>query len=239
MNEKQDNEMLLWQQYKNGDSSVKKTLIRSLEPVIKSQVNRFRNSGLPIPALELEGKRLAGIAIDSYDPTQSQLNTHVINNLKKLSRFSTTYQNIGHIPEPRALLIGKYNTIYANLEDDLGREPTLYELADRMHIPPAEVNRLQLEMRNDLQMELPSDEDEGGFYMYVAPEMEDRKKRMALDAVYDDADNINRKILEYRIPGLGNDKKLSDGDIKLALGLTETDYRKRRDYLADQLKILI
>lgn len=238
--DKKQFELELWRQYKAGDDSAKVQLLGSLQPVIKSQVNRFRNSGLPVHALELEGKRLANIALNSFDPDKAQLNTHVMNNLKKLSRFSTTYQNIGHIPEPRVLLLGKYNTVYANLEDELGREPTINELADHMHVPPAEINRLQLELRNDLQMELPADDaEEGGFFMYVAPDMEDPKKREAIEFVYFDADPINKKIMEYRIPGIGGSEKLTDTQIKAKLGLTETEYKKRRNQIAEQIKELI
>lgn len=235
-----DTELDFWQKYKKeGDKDAKKKLIKSLTPLIKSQVNKFSNSGLPIPALELEGKRLAAIAIESYDPDKAALNTHVMNNLRKLSRFSTTYQNIGHIPEPRVLLLGKYNTIFANLEDEKGREPTIEELSDAMHIPPAEVNRLQKEIRNDLQMELPSDEDESGFHMYVAPDMEDPLKRQAVEFVYFDMDNTNKKIMEYVIPGIGPSQKLINTEIKKKLGITENELRRRREEISRAITELL
>ncbi len=101
----------LFKKYQAGTPGAKRDLLKSLAPVINSQAGRFSGSGLPDIAVKLEGQRLALEAFKTYDPSKSQLNTHVTNSLKKLSRFVTNYQNVGHIPEPRALMIGKYNVI--------------------------------------------------------------------------------------------------------------------------------
>jgi len=100
----QEQEMALFEKYRDGSITAKYKLLDSLNPIITSQVNKYAGSGLPPSALKLEAKRLTNKAIQSYDPNKAQLNTHVINNLKKLSRFVMNYQNIGHIPEPRVLI---------------------------------------------------------------------------------------------------------------------------------------
>jgi DNA-directed RNA polymerase specialized sigma subunit len=240
MNNLQQSEMQLWEEYNaKKDRTLKKQLINSLTPVIKSQVNKFSNSGVPIAALELEGKRLASKALDSYDPTKSQLNTHVITNLQKLSRFTTNYQNIGYIPEPRALMIGRYNTMFSNLYEMLGREPSITELAEALRISSNEVTRLQAEMRNDLQMELPdAEEGGGGFHVYMMPDVENPETRQIINFVYFDADQINKKIMEYLIPGVGSEPKLTGTEIKRRLNLTDLEYTRRRNEIAAQIKEL-
>ncbi|MBC8409958.1 MAG: hypothetical protein H8E12_14735 [Rhodobacteraceae bacterium] len=125
-------ELALWRQYKAGDKTVLPQLLVSLAPVIQGQVNKFAGVGLPRISIELEAKRLTIQALNSYNPALSQLNTHVTNYLKKLQRFVMNYQNVGHIPEPRAMAIGKYTTVYENIETEKGREPTITELADAM-----------------------------------------------------------------------------------------------------------
>lgn len=196
----QEQEMALYEKYRSGSTRAKYRLLDSLNPIIASQVNKYTGSGLPSSALKLEAKRLTNKAIESYDPNKAQLNTHVINNLKKLSRFVMNYQNIGHIPEPRVLMIGKYNTIFDNLEADLGREPTVAELADAMQVNPAEIERLQTELRKDLSMTTPGDDDEGGFYFYAQPSTVEPEKKQAIEFIYYDADPINKKIIEYMFP---------------------------------------
>lgn len=213
--------------------------MHSLTPLIRSQVGKYKNSGLPYNALELEGKRLTAQAIDTYDESRgTQLNTHVTTYLQKLSRFTNTYQNVGHIPEPRALMLGKYETIFSNLHENKGREPNIMELSDAMQISPKEVERIQLERRNDLHMELPgADEDAGGFSYYVAPEVEDPILREALEFVYFDASPVDKKILEYTF-GMGGTPKISAKEIKMKLSLTETELRKRKNALAQEIKKL-
>lgn len=230
-------EIELFNKYKTGDIDAKKELINSLTPLIVSQSNKFAASGLPPIAVKLEGQRLAAQAIDTYDPTKSQLNTHVINYLQKLSRFVTNYQNVGHIPEPRALLIGKYKTVYANLEADKGRAPTAYELADAMDISIEEIDRLQTELRNDLSTSITAENDETGFYEFVAPLSYDPKIKEAIDFVYFDADPIDKKILEYTLGLYGNPKKKGK-EIAASLKISEMELKKRKTALAKQIKEL-
>lgn len=234
-------EMEMFNLYKtNNDSNVKKELIYSLTPLIRSQVGKYQNSGLPYAALELEGKKLTSKAIDTYDPSRgTQLNTHVTTYLKKLSRFTNTYQNVGHIPEPRALMIGKYNTIFENLQAEKGREPTVAELSDAMHVSQAEIERLQLEQRGDLHMELASaDSEEAGFSYYISPTTTDPRTKEALQFVYFDASPVDKKILEYTF-GLGGTTPISASEIKIKLNLTESELRKRKSALANELKTLM
>jgi len=240
-NSNKEREFELYNQFKvDNNKSAKKELIHSLTPLIRSQVGKYKNSGLPYASLELEGRRLTSQAIDSYDPKMgTQLNTHVMTHLQKLSRFTNTYQNVGYIPEPRALMIGRYNTMFDNLQAEKGREPTVFELSDSMFVPPAEIERLQLEQRNDLHMELPAaDSEEGGFSYYVAPSATDPKVREALQFVYFDTEPVNKKILEYTF-GMGGTPKINASEIKVKLNLTETEFRKRKNILADQIKELM
>lgn len=237
----QEQEFKLWELYKKKDDrKAKKELVHSLTPLIRSQVSKYKNSGLPYEALELEGRRLTGEALDTYDPSfDTKLNTHVTNYLRKLSRYTNQYQNVGHIPEPRALMIGKYQTIYSNLEEEKGREPTVTELSDAMHVSQAEIERLQSEQRADLSIESigSGGEDEGGFYMYVMPDTSDPKTREALQFVYFDAEPVDKKILEYMF-GMGGTKIITAKEIKAKLNLTESQLRKRRERLAKEIRNL-
>ncbi len=233
-----EKEIALYKKWKSGDNTAKIELLGSLEPLIRKQVNKFYRSGIPEFAVRVEGFRLASGAIDSYDPKKAQLNTHVTNYLKKLSRFVTNYQNVGHIPEPRALIIGKYNTIYSNLESDKGREPTILELADAMQIPVAEIERLQSELRADLSLTLEDDEDEVGFYSFTRGEETDPKVRQAIETVYFEADPIDKKIIEYHF-GLYGTTKLKSKDISMKLNLRDADLKDRKIKLGIEINELI
>ena len=233
-----EQELELFDAYRSGDQQAKRELLSSLKPLIRHQAQRFAGSGLPTIALELEGVRLASEAIDTYEPKKSQLNTHVTNRLKKLSRFVTNYQNIGHIPEPRALMIGKYQSIFDNLEAEKGREPTQAELADSLHVSMAEVERLQTELRKDLSMTVDEDTESGGFYFYSSSAQTDPKLLQALEFVYFDADPLDKKILEYTF-GIGNTQKLSAGQIEIKLKISGSELRQRKARLGAEIKNLV
>ena len=223
------------------DLEAKKELLKSLDPLINHQVNRFATSGLPSVAIKLEAQRLTANAIDTYDPNKAQLNTHVINNLKKLSRFVTNYQNVGHIPEPRALMIGKYQSIYSNLETDKGREPTIDEIADQMSVGVAEIERLQTELRKDLSsttfLEDDGDEDAEGFFQYVETGAIDPRLKEAIEFVYFDSDPIDKKILDYTL-GLHGFMRRKAKDIGTLLNLSDNELKKRKLALAKEIDIL-
>lgn len=228
-------ELELWNKYKSGDISAKKQLLSSITPIIRSQANKFKGAPIPMTAIELEGFRLASHAIDTYEPEKAQLNTHVINNLKKLSRYVTNYQNVGHIPEPRALMIGKYQALHSNLTEDLGREPNVYELADAMQVAVPEIERLQLELRKDLSMELPAADPElGGFYSYVRPDEPDPRKKQIYEFVHFDSDPINKKIMEYLFGLFGTPIKTKPEIAKL-LKLSEEEVTSRSKDIAKEL----
>ena len=234
-------ELELWKSYKAGNKQALQSLLLSLNPLIQGQVNKFAGVGLPRIAIEMEAKSLAIQAFDSYNPALAQLNTHVTNYLKKLQRFVMNYQNIGHIPEPRAMAIGKYNTIYENLETEVGREPTITELSDAMSWSPLEVERLQSELRKDLSItHATGDEDDASFYFYQNPfDEEGAETRNLLHFIYYDADPLNKKIMEYTFPQFGTTvSPLSRKEISQKLHITTNEVRKRMQDIATQLQEL-
>ena len=234
-----EREFELWKRYKVGDQIAGQMLIKSLAPIINQQVSKFAGVTLPRVAIEMEAKKLMYQAFDTYDPSKAQLNTHVINYLKKLQRFVINYQNVGHIPEPRAMQIGRYNTIFENIESEKGREPTVEELADSMSWPMSEVEKLQIELRKDLSIEHgSSDEDDmGRFFEYMADPggSEHFRVRQMLQFVYFDADPIDKKVMEYTF-GMGGSPKLKARDIALRLRLSPQKVSRKQRAIAEKLK---
>lgn len=146
---KQD-ELDLWHSWKKDKDPEKlNQLLFSLKPIIETHVNKFSGT-LPKSALRAEATKLTVDALDKYDPSKSQINTHLYNRLQKLNRYVYTYQNMGKIPEPRIIQIGNMNKAISYLEDTLGREPKSEEIADYMKIPVKEVKLLAKELRKDL-----------------------------------------------------------------------------------------
>lgn len=236
-----ERELELWKRYKTGDNRALIELLESLAPLIHGQVGKFAGVGLPRVSIEMEAKRLTIQALDTYDPNfGTQLNTHITNYLKKIQRYVIKHQNVAQIPEPRAIALGRYTTIYENLESEKGREPTVSELADEMKWSPLEVERLQVEQRKDLSMTMDTDDSEGGFYYFQNPNLPTYADTQAIEFVYFDSDPIDKKIMEYSFPKFGKTiTPLTKKEISQKLSLTPQEVRKRQKQLGVKIKELI
>lgn len=93
-------------------------------------------------------------ALRTYDPKKgAALQTHVYSAVhQKAKRLNYMYQNLGHIPEPRAQAIGLYQNEDQNLRAQLGREPSAAEIADRLGWSLKMVTDIQKEVRKDLAL---------------------------------------------------------------------------------------
>lgn len=93
-------------------------------------------------------------ALRTFKPGKgASLQTHVWGAVhQKAKRLNYLYQNLGHIPEPRAQSIGVYQNEYEYLKDRYGREPSAAELADRLGWSLQQVKKIQLELRKDLAL---------------------------------------------------------------------------------------
>ena len=222
-----EQEFELWKQYKAGDKDAGFELMDSMTPLWMGQVNKFRASGLPRTALETKARLLTMQAFDTYNPEKSQLNTHTTNYLKHLQRYVLNYQNIGKIPEHRALAITRFKNVRSNLEEQLGREPTTVELADALQWSGAEVERMQTELRQDLVITQGKEES---FFDYTRPE-DDGGLKDAVQFVYYSVDPEKQKVLEYTF-GLGGNPKLNVKDMAGRMGKSENYIRRLRKELA-------
>lgn len=225
-------ELELWKRWKAGDSKAQNKLIKSLDPLLQQQVNRYFHPNIPRSALEMESKKLALDAFKTYDPNKSALNTHVTNHQKHLQRYVLNFVNLGKIPENRALAVGKFQKIKQNLMEDLGREPTLVELADELKWPTQEVERMESELRKDLA--LTAGDEEEGFFEHVLHETEDIPE--ALEFVYHEATPEDKLILEYYW-GLGGKQQIGPNikEISFKIGKPDFYVRRRIKKLGDKL----
>lgn len=233
---KKEKEFEIWQQWKKTeDPAHLNTLLESFDPLIQREVNVFKASPLPIEAIKLHALGLTKKAFETYDPAQSQLNTHIVNNLKKLNRFVYDYQNIGKIPEHRILKIAQYKSVKEQLKDKYMREPTSMEIAGEMKIPLAEVQRLESELRQDLTIMNETADDEGGGF-FLDPQLFTDNTMEAIHFVYYSVDDpITKKLMEYYF-GLFGNPKLSVLSAANKLNISYTKANKLLKDLAVQIK---
>lgn len=130
---KQAEDVALWRQHRAGDRVATNKLLRRMDPYIQKRVSLYRDVPIPRPAIEGHAKSLALHAFDTYDPKKkTELSTHVVNHLQRVSRFVNQGKNIARIPEHRVLRVGTFNSVHDSLKAQLGRPPSTEELSDEL-----------------------------------------------------------------------------------------------------------
>lgn len=222
MKDRKEYEMGLWKRWKEtGDVNFRNELLDSMEPLIKQNVNKYRSAPIPTYALESAAREMVAESFDTYDPSKAQLNTHAVNNMKHLQRYVIKYQNVGTIPENRATKITRYRNVKQDFIDKNLREPTLAELADELDWSLKEVERMELEQRNDLNLR---ENKEDSFFDFTFEE--DDSLKDAAHFVWFDEDPKGKKIIEHTF-GLNSKPKLTTKELAKDLNMSEPAVRKK------------
>ena len=233
-NEKKKGELDLWKEWKKtGQPKPLADLLKSMKPLMSSQIQKYSGAPIPRPILEAHANTLTIEAFKSFDPKKAGLNTHVVNHLRHLNRFVIENQNIARIPEHRALQIGNFHSAVENLSSQLGRIPNTHELADHLKISPKNVERLQRELRKDYYMNY--DEDAAFFNSAF---WQSDKKLDAVHYVYHDMDPINKSIMDHYF-GMGGNNQKTVPVIARLLKMKEVDVKERLKSIATKVTDII
>ena len=225
-NQYKDKDIQLWKEWKaNPSNATLKPLLNSLNPLIESNVNKLHGN-LPRSALKAQMIKLTINALPNYDPEKAQLNTYLNNTAgNKLHRYVYTYQNMGSIPEPRAIQIGTFKRIKTNLENDLVRAPTYEEIGDQMHLPVKQIKLLEKEIRQDLI------QDEGYTNVFGADTSETDENLVLLHAELFGQD---REVMEY-LYGMNGKPQLEGNEIAKKLNISPSMVVQIKNRIANRL----
>ena len=139
-------EILHYQQNPTKEGEAK--LLAQYANYITPNINKWSGI-LPDQVLHAYGTKYAVDAFKSYDPSKAHINTHLWNHISQLSRHVYKHQNAVRIPEHQLQMVGKVNQAKSLLSDEFGREPSLDEIADHMHLPVKHIARVLKNQRAD------------------------------------------------------------------------------------------
>jgi DNA-directed RNA polymerase specialized sigma subunit len=143
--DRKQKELQLWKHWKeNGEKPEHlQPLLKLYDPVLNQKMRMWRAPTVPETAFKAELQTQLIKALKIYDPKfGAAINTHVESRLGKAKRYNNRYQNLMYIPEGQSGKIGKLNTSREKLIEELGREPTVDELADHAGMPPKRVQTI-------------------------------------------------------------------------------------------------
>lgn len=172
-------------------------VVQALEPTLGQTLNRMGMIGDPL--MHSKAKVLAARAIKTFDPAETtQLPTWVAHQMAPLRRFKRLQGQVLAIPEGLTLDAYRVHRARTVLQDKLGRDPDLNELSDEAQLP---VKRLRAVQASQFTTPV------GGAFQEGEEAVQQTKPTdymtEALDALYQDADKVDRSILEGRFSAGG------------------------------------
>lgn len=227
-----EDELNLWHDYKfKGNKESAKALYESSQPLIKSYLNPYYYSGVPVEAIDSYSRELFVGALDTFDPNRAQLNTHIQNSLRnRMSRYVLKYQNTSRMTEKKKSNINVFKSVSDDLTVELGRPPSVSELADELSWPEKQVQDMQKNLRRDLsasELEL-----SGG---NITKSFNDARTAESFRLLYYDSSGQEQVVLEHTW-GWNNKPKLTSKDIARRLNVSEAKVSQLRTRLAKKFE---
>lgn len=199
-------------------------LLRAISPEIDRGMSAYSGAN-DNPLLRSRAKQLALAAIDTYDPAQAKLGTHIINHMQGLRRADRQERQVIGIPERLSLDSAYLRRVETELSDKLGRPPTLSELSDHAKLSRRRISHIR---------QIPTPVPEGRFLSALTedssttlPAVEQEQRDTVIEAIYAELPPINQLIIDHTF-GMHGQPKLSNQALAMKLRLTPGAISQRK-----------
>lgn len=214
-----------WKKTKDPEKHDK--LIHSLDGVVSSALKTYGGND---NTLKTRAYILTSKAIDNYNPQRDvKLESHVYNNLKRLSRYRNERNTAIHIPENvRADSMHVYRFM-DEFRDINNREPTLEEIKDNTGLSYPRINRAR---------QVGSEKNLSQFETEKGDVLVGEKRSYAdiwKDYVYYDLDPVDKKIFEW-LTGYQDSPIISKKEISEKLSMSPAAVTQRTNKIVKQIR---
>lgn len=172
-------------------------LLGALKPVLDESLRSYAGPEAGSATARAHAKRLALEAVSRYDPSRAKLRTHLLSHLRGLRRLTERATAPAYLPEQWRLDAQRVDRVAADARDELGREPSDAEVADRSGVPVGRVRRAR-----SAPGVLAGGQLEGGF---AVERPDERAWNDWVEGVYHDLGPLDQVILEHSFGLHGRD----------------------------------
>lgn len=178
------------------------------------------------PQMRHQARLYAAEAIAKFDPNSgTNIRTWTQNQLQSMQRYKRESQGPVKVPDRAAIDAWTIERASRELEDELGYEPDVKQLADRSGISVKRIATVKKVTRP----------------VAASSQMYDESSELpdflgeAMEYVYDSADKWDRKIIEHTV-GYGGATVMSKKDIADKLGISPSQVTRRAEKIRMKLQ---
>jgi len=244
-----EEEIDLANRIKLGDNKAKERMIKSNLRLVINFAKRYRNFDIPLMDLIEEGNMGLMKAVIKFNPKRGyRFSTYASWWIRQyINRALANQGKIIRLPVYMVENILKYKKVSEDLTYKLGRKPMQAEIAKKMKVPVAKLNRIDTIVTKIISLEAPIGENQTG---QVGDLIEDKTAQAAdhqlaefmarekIEELLSKMKPRERQIIELRY-GLIDDRKYTLEEAAKKFGLTRERVRQIEEATLKKLKKII
>jgi DNA-directed RNA polymerase specialized sigma subunit len=199
-------------------------VVKAVKPIVNYKLGSM---GLADnPAMARQADLIAAEAVRSYDPKSGAvLTSWVQTNMQSMNRHARMNRGPVKVPDRIALDAWTIEKAYRELTDELGDEPDVKTLSDRLKMPVARIAKVRRATLATATDDQAFNTPDGAVEDYLPD---------AVQYVYDDSDRTDKKLLEWTT-GYGGSKVLPKNEIAVRLKMSPSMVSRRTERIAGKL----
>lgn len=205
-------------------------LMTSLQPLAQRAVTKYRAADVATPALRTHVENQMVRGLNSYDPKKGSLSTHLNWQMRGVGRFVEKHQNFARIPGSRIHAVGRFQQARSQLSDELGRAPTLTELAKRSRLSRVNAGKLERELQPVHVTGLMVDEFGAPMDDFGSNQISADLER--LDLIYPELTSAEQLVVDYSLGRAGKPRITSTQLLAAKIGVSPSRVSNMRAAIA-------